>query len=79
MSIVGPKDTIIITIDGLTGAADMKLSRDMPYPFLIMVLAQMMSSLSNDQMQRLTGGDPKNFLATATKPPGENKNDGKKN
>ena len=74
MSIVGPKDTITITIDGLTGQADMKLSRDMPYPFLITVLAQMMTSLSNDQMQRLTGGDPAKNVTKSAETPGGDQN-----
>ena len=53
--IITPTDSIIITIDNRLNPpqATMKLSRDMPAPWVAGILAQLVSQLMGDMMRQL--------------------------
>lgn len=63
MSIVSPKDMIVVEIDGLTGRVEMKLSRTLPGLYVLQVLTQLCANLAGAALQQemqkivLTGKD----------------------
>ena len=56
--IITPSDTITITIDNRAAPpqANMTLSRDMPAPYVVMILSRLIVGLMEGVMRQLIGG-----------------------
>jgi hypothetical protein len=64
-SIVTPTDQIVITIDNRTGQAQMKCSRDLPFPYMMLILSEIMKGLSQ---QAMSFPQPKPMATPASTP-----------
>lgn len=55
-NIITPRDTITITIDNTVqpSSIELKLSRDLPIPYVTILLSQMISKLQSDLMEKLS-------------------------